>query len=160
MLKSSIVAITLSAILLTIIYIASIVALGNNIESELIINSTRYEDYLLEVKYCDKINGTILSIFGYECSKTGCGECRDRCMSPKEIYLPQYRCFLLNVYNSNMVSKITTDACLSYVNPSKISMHKSKWTSDIYFYVVVFSTAALIIAIMLIGLCIYLHERR
>lgn len=161
MFRKTFIPIIFSVILLISIYIVFIVDYGNTIESGLVINNTKYENYLMKVKECDKINATILSIFGYECSKVGCDQCRSNCMSPKIVEVNQYKCYVLNIYNKNkMVYKVTVDGCLKQVDTDKITDYRDKWQSDSYIYAILLSTAILLLTLILVGLCIYRCEIR
>ena len=81
-------------LLLTITYLILLLTYGISIGSQLQIDNKKMEDYLKNVGHCDVINATILSIFGYSCSKPNCGKCINNCEAPEIIKADEYKCIL------------------------------------------------------------------
>lgn len=142
-------------LLLTMTYLILLLTYGISIGSQLQIDNKKMEDYLKNVGQCDVINATILSIFGYSCSKPNCGKCINDCEAPEIIKADEYKCILVSIYNENkMVYRVPLDGCLSIINFDKVTKYINPFDDQEYQLILVFSSCIWLIILMCYIFCL------
>lgn len=132
-------------------YIIFIILYGINISNELRIDINKLDKYIKDNNQCNVINATVLSLYGYSCSKPECGDCINNCESPDIIRKIQYKCILVSIYNENkMVYKVSMDGCFANILFEKITVNINPF--DIFIY-----NLLLVVGIILLLLFIILY---
>lgn len=111
---------------------------GINISKQREIDISKLEPYFKKRNRCDLINATVLSIFGYSCSKPNCGKCINNCQAPRVIEEDQYGCLILSIYNENrMVYRLTADGCFSHIELDEITRKMDPFANMTYLWSII-----------------------